>query len=134
MLVQKDLRKLFHQLLQNEIAEVELGGSRITIRFDPAESKFLLTTPVYSGGNFVPQSVRQCLNHKLPFAQEHLKTYLSLKEEQFEINLNYVGTLNNLTNEQFRDLLEDFTWLSDEWRAFLDDHDKNDIVHVRIPR
>lgn len=134
MLAQKDLKKLFHQLLEKEIAQIELGGSNITIRFHPDESKFFLSTPVYLGGNFIPNSVRKCLTNKTPFTKEHLKTYLSLNEDKFEIDLNYIGTLDNLNGEKFKGLLEEFSWLSEEWRLFLDDHDKNDIIHVRIPR
>jgi hypothetical protein len=134
MLAQKELKKLFHQLLENEIAHIDLGGSNITIRFHSDESKFFLTTSVYFGGNFIPNGVRKCLTYKTPFSQENLKTYLTIHEDKFQIDLNYVGTLDNLNGEKFKDLLEEFSWLSDEWRLFLDDHDKNDIVHVRIPR
>ena len=134
MLAQKDLKKLFNQLLVNEIAQIELGGSHITIRFHPDESKFFLSTPIYLGGNFIPNSVRKCLSYKTPFAKEHIKTYLTLVEDKFQIDLNYIGTLDNLSGEKFKELLEEFSWLSEEWRLFLDDHDKNDIIHVRMPR
>jgi len=132
MLAQKDLKKLFNQLMQNEIAQIDLGGSNITIRFHPVESKFSLSTPVYLGGNFIPKSVRKCLSHKTPFASESIKTFLTVDENNFRIDLNFIGTVENLSGEKFRELLEEFSWLADEWRLFLDDHDKNDIIHVRV--
>lgn len=133
MLAQKELKKLFHQLFEKEIVEINLGGSTVTIRFHADESKFFLSSSVYFGGNFIPNSVRKCLTYKTPFVQD-LKTYLTIIEDKFQIDLNYVGTLDNLNGEKFKELLEEFSWLSDEWRLFLDDHDKNDIIHVRMPR
>lgn len=132
MLAQKELKRLFHQLLQNEIAQIELGGSNITIRFHADESKFSLSTPVYLGGNFIPKSVRKCLSHKTPFASENIKTFMTVDENSFRIDLNFIGTMENLSGEKFKELLEEFSWLADEWRLFLDDHDKNDIIHVRV--
>lgn len=134
MLAQKELRKLFNQLLEKEIAHVELGGSNITIRFLVDESKFILTTSVYFGGNYIPNSVRKCLSSSTPFVKEHMKTYLTVDEGKFQIDLNYIGTLDSMNGEKFKNLLEEFSWLSEEWRLYLDDHDKNDIVHVRMPR
>jgi len=134
MLAQKELKKLFHQLLENEIAQIDLGGSNITIRFHSDESKFSLSTTVYLGGNFIPNSVRKSLTYKTPFALENLKTYTTIIEDKFQIDLNYIGTLDNLNGEKFKELLEEFSWLSDEWRLYLDDHDKNDIIHIHIPK
>lgn len=132
MIAQNELKKLFNQLLQKEIAQVELGGSNITIRFHQVESKFSLSTPVYQGGNFIPKSVRKCLSHKTPFSSENIKTFLTVDENNFKIDLNFIGTMENINGEKFREILEEFSWLADEWRLFLDDHDKNDIIHVRV--
>jgi hypothetical protein len=132
MIAQKELKKIFHDLQQKEIAQIELGGSNITIRFHSDQSKFALSTPVYLGGNFIPKSVRQCLTHKVPFHSDSIKTYLTTDEPSFRIDLNYIGTMDNINGNKFRDILEEFSWLADEWRLFLDDHDKNDIIHVRV--
>jgi hypothetical protein len=132
MLAQNDLKKLFHQLRQSAVAQIELSGAKITIRTFEEESKFSLCTSIYFGGNFIPKSVRNCLAHKTPFASENIKTYLTVDENAFEIQLNYVGTLDNQSGQKFKELLEEFSWLAEEWRVFLDDHDKNDIIYVRV--
>jgi hypothetical protein len=131
MIAQKEIKKLFHQLRENEYAQIELGGFNITIRCNPDESLFGLSTPVYLGGNFIPKSVRNCLSLKTPFKSDTIKTYLTVDENNFEIDLNFMGTLDNINGEKFKDVLEEFSWLADEWKLFLDDHDKNDYVHVR---
>jgi|688.fasta_scaffold03877_8 hypothetical protein len=125
------IKAVFHQLAQGDIAQIELGGSNITIRVLDRDSTFSLTTPVYFGGNFIPKSVRHCLSQKAPFAKEGLKTQLSIDENNFKIFLNYLGSLDHLNGEKFKNLLEEFCWLADEWRFYLDEHDKNDLVHVR---
>lgn len=134
MLLEKDLKRLFHQLIHEDFAQISLGNSDITVRVLDGASKLTLTTPVYFGGNFIPKSVRSCLSQKSPFNQASIKTSLSVDENNFLVSLNYLGSLDNLNHKGFSDLLEEFTWLADEWRLFLDENDKNDLIHVHIPR
>lgn len=134
MLIQSDLKKLFHQLVKEEIAHIELGGSNITVRMMDRTSTFSLATPVYFGGNFIPKSVRSCLSQKAPFAtQSSIKTHLTVDEPNFRIWLNYIGSLDHMNGERLKEVLEEFSWLADEWRLKLDEHDRNDLIHVRQP-
>lgn len=132
MLLEKDLKKVFHKLIQDDIAQIVLGGFDVTIRVFDHSSKISLSTPVYLGGNFIPGSVRKCIFQKPPFQSESIKTSLNIDEANYQISLQYVGHLEHLNNGKFKDLLEEFGWLADEWRLFLDEHDKNDLVHVRV--
>lgn len=134
MLMQNDLKKLFHELAKNEIAHIDLGGSNITMRMIEHASTFALSTPVYFGGNFIPKSVRESLSRKAPFTQVGMiKANLSIDEPNFRIWLNYLGSLDHMTGEKLKAVLEEFSWLADEWRLYLDEHDKRDLVHVRNP-
>jgi hypothetical protein len=134
MLMQSDLKKLFHELAKNEIAHIDMGGSNITMRMIEHASTFSLSTPVYFGGNFIPKSVRECVSRKAPFTQVGMiKANLSLDEPNFRIWLNYLGSLDHMTGEKLKAVLEEFSWLADEWRLYLDEHDKRDLIHVRNP-
>ncbi|MCE5319368.1 MAG: hypothetical protein LLG04_18635 [Parachlamydia sp.] len=132
MIIEKELKKIFHQLVKEEVAQIAVGGTDITIRVLD-RSKFSLSTAVYFGGNFIPKSVRNCVAHKGSLPQERIKTYLTVDEPNFKIFLNYVGSLENLRNHGFGELLEEFSWAADEWRLILDEHDRNDLIHVRVP-
>jgi hypothetical protein len=135
MIVEKDLRKLIHQLLKEEVANISLGNSEILVHVFDNATKISLASTVYFGGNYIPKSVRLCLSHKPSFeTTEHIKTYHTLDEDNFKISLNYLGGLDHLNKRMFIDLLEEFSWLADEWRLHLDEHDKNDLVHVRQPK
>lgn len=135
MLVEKEIKKIFQKLLQDDIIRITLDGFDILVRVLEGPSKLILSTQVYFGGNFIPKSVRKCVSDRDPFISmegEHIKTQLIIDEEHFLINLNFIGGLENLNNESFRLLLEDFTWLANKWRDNLDEHDRNDLVHVRV--
>ncbi len=132
MIVEKELKKIFRQLLQEDIVKIDVDGFNITVRIFDQASKLSLSTPVYFGGNYIPKSVRNSLSKSVGFSSSHIKAFTSIDENNFQINLNYLGRLNVLNNESFRDLLEDFSGLASEWRNFLDEHDKNDLVHVRV--
>ncbi len=131
MIAQKELNKIFSHLRKNPLAQIELDGSLITIQFHQNEGKFSLHTTVYLGGNYIPSSVRHCLKYKPPFDSAGIRTYLSILEDKFEIVLNYVGSLENLCGDHLRNILDEFGQLAEQWRNYLDDHDKKDIIHVR---
>jgi hypothetical protein len=130
MVIQKELKKLFHRLSKDDFAEVEMGGSNVLVRVFDQKSTLSLSTPVYFGGNFIPKSVRHCISMKAPFIHNGIKTTLSVDEENFKIYLNYLGLTDNLNGDRFNDLLEEFAWLADEWRFYLDENDKNDLIHI----
>src|ERR1700733_11563578 len=125
MLKQQELKHLFQGLAKNDVAQIDFGGSNITVRID-RPSKFSLSTPVYFGGNFIPKSVRQCLSQKVTFRREGMLTNFSVDESNFRVYLNYLGSLESINTQKFNELLEDFSWLAEEWRHYIDGHDKND--------
>jgi len=134
MIVEKDFRKLVHQLIKDEAAQIQLGGSDLTVHVLDNATKIFLSTPVYLGDNFIPKSVRASLSKKPSFEHEHVAGYLSVNEEHSSVALNYLGRLDHLKKRMFIDLLEDFSSLAEEWRLYLDENDKHDLIHVRIPK
>lgn len=132
MIVEKDLKKLFQQLENDNIAQISLGGSDISIKVFDDASKISLATPVYYGGNFIPKSVRQGITQKSLFNRASIKTTLSIDENEYLVNLFYLGHLDQMNNQKFSQLLEEFTWLAHAWRAYLDENDKNDRIPVRV--
>lgn len=130
MLIEKDIHKALHQLSEGEAISVPFDGSDITIRFVDEASKLSLSTSVYFGGNYIPPSVRHSLKNT-PAPHPAIRTYLTVDEQHFQINLNYLGHPTSLTYQDFRHLLEEFSDIAEKWRLFLDEHDKNDLVYVR---
>lgn len=134
MIVEKDFRKLVHQLVKEEIAQIILGNSEVTVHVLDNATKISVSSTVYFGGNFIPKSVRTCINQIPSFDKKIIKTSLSVDEENFRISLHYLGGLNHLNKRMFVDLLEEFSMLADEWRLYLDEHDKNDLIYIHVPK
>lgn len=132
MIIEKDLKKLFQQLDHDDVAKITLGGNDILIRVFDDASKISLITTVYNGGNFIPKSVRNGISQKAPFNNVSIKTSLAVDENQYLVHLRYLGHLEHLNNQNFTRLLEEFSWLAHAWKAYLDEHDKNDLVRVRV--
>lgn len=132
MIIEKELKKIFNQLVHEDVAQISVGGFDIKIRVFDDASKLTLSTLVYVGGNFIPKSVRLCASQKPPFPPASISTSLHLNEEKFEVDLNYLGRLDHINNQSFIDLLEEFSSIAEQWRLYLDEHDKNDLVHVRV--
>lgn len=132
MLVAKDVQQILNQLAGGDSIRVPVDGSEITVRVVDESSKFYLTTLVYEGGNYIPPSVRRCLSRKSPFFHPSILTFLTVDEQNFQIRLNYLGQAQTLTQDHFKEVLEEFGTIAEQWRIYLDDHDKNDLVYVRV--
>lgn len=130
MLLEKELKKLFHQINSREVVQITMDGFDITIRSLNDGSTLSLTTPVYSGGNYIPGSVRKSILHKAPFSSALMHTSLTIDEENYQISLNCLDSADGLSTQKFIDLLEEFSYAANEWHLYLDDHDKNDLVYV----
>ena len=131
MIAIKELNKLFGELKKKPVAQIELGDSLITIQFHQIEGTFSLHSSVYRGENYIPGGVRKCLTLKPPFHQM-IRTYFTVREENFEIYLHFVGSLESICGDNFRFILDEFSTLAHEWRRYLDDHDKKDHLPVRV--
>lgn len=131
MLVEKDVQQMLVQLAGRGLAKIPFDGSDITIKMIDESSKLSLTTLVYDGENYIPNSVRNCLSHKLPSFTPIL-TFLTVDEHRFQVKLNYLGRAESLDREDLKVLLENFGEMAEKWRLYLDEHGKNDLIHVRV--
>lgn len=134
MLIDKDIKRILSQVSGDEPVHIPVDGMDITIRFMDDSSKLFLSTPVYYGGNYIPSSVRNCLSDKIFSSLTTLRTYLKVDEHQFQVTLNYVGITESLSSMHLKELLEEFGLIAEKWRLYLDEHDKNDLVYVRVGR
>lgn len=132
MLVEKDIQQILSQLASGDSIKIPFDGSDIMIRVIDEASKLSLTAFVYEGKNYIPNSVRQCLSRKSPFFHPSILTFLTVDEQHFQVKLNYLGQAQPLDHHNFKELLEDFGFMAEKWRLYLDEHDKNDLIHVRV--
>ncbi len=133
MVLEKDIKDLLNHLLNHEMAQLDLNGSKITVEASHGAGRLSLSTPVYHGDNYVPPSVRLCLKPEYTGPASHIRTNLSLDEENYLISLHHMSSLQAIDNRNFVRLLEEFSWIAEEWRQILDDNDRRDLVHVRMP-
>lgn len=130
MLIEKEINKLLSELSSTEQAQIHLNGFAVSVNMLDHGSRLTLATPVYYGGNYIPKSVRQSLKKKAPFDRLGIATFLEVNEDDFSISLKYKGDCDPVGCSGFVDLLEDFSWLAEKWRDYLDEQDKNDLVYV----
>lgn len=132
MKVEKELEGLFQKVLANDVVHVKTDGMDISVSMQDG-SKLSLCTTVYFGSNFIPKAVRSCLTQKKPLEEYGLvNAYLSLDEDRFRVNLNYQCDLYAAQEKSFKTLLEHFSFQAEQWRRRLDEHDRNDLIHVRV--
>ncbi|MFI0435127.1 MAG: hypothetical protein ACH350_05305 [Parachlamydiaceae bacterium] len=130
MLVEKDVQQILNQLIEGNLIKIPFEGSNVMVRIVDQSSKLCLTASVFEGGNYIPGSVRSCLFHQYPFSRPSVRTYLTLDEEHFQVKLNYLGHAQDLDHHQFKELLEEFGVIAEQWRYYLEEHGKNDLIYI----
>jgi len=131
MLVDRELQKIFQELMSNNQVQIFMDGCDVSVQVFDNSCKLSITTPVYFGGNYIPKSVRTGISKSPPFEKnQSIKTTVSVEEESFRVFLNYLGSTENFNNNKFNQLLDDFCYLAEEWRIYLEEHDRNDRVYV----
>ena len=134
MLTLEEVKKLTAELQVNQTLKRSDVGSEFTVRLVDEASKLSITIPVYKGQEFIPISVRQSVHKPSPFKSATVRTYLSIDEDRFQISLNYLGRFQPGQPENFHQVLSEFLDQAEKWRVKLDEHDRNDLVHVRQKR
>ncbi|WP_213152423.1 hypothetical protein [Neochlamydia sp. AcF95] len=132
MIIEQDLKKLFQKLDHDQVLHIQLNENELGIKVFDGASKIFLTTRIYKGDNFIPKSVRNGIARKAPCSRTSIKTFLSINENQYRVDLNYLGLLQQMNAQNFAILMEDFVRLACGWRVYLDEQDQNDLIHVRV--
>lgn len=129
--VQYNFQEVIKYLINGDIIQLTFNSSDISMQYVDDASKLSLSTAVYSGGNYIPPSVRRSLSQKFLVSYPSMKTYLTIDEQAYQINLNYLGETEFLDHHEFKEIVEEFSIIAEKWRSYLDEHDKNDLVYVR---
>lgn len=128
--VQNNFQEIIKKLIHGDIVRLTFNQSEINMRCFEDASKLSLSTAVYSGGNYIPSSVRKGLSEKIMVSYPSIRTYLTIDEQAYQVNLNYLGETGFLDHHHLIELLEEFGYIADKWKAYLDERDRNDLVYV----
>lgn len=130
MVAKQMFDQALQELVKSERTTISVGDYVVYIRMHEGGSIVTLSTTVYKGSGFIPDSVRQAMSHPFP-AMRPFHTDLRLNESEHSIYLHFRGSLEGLSKKDFLRLIEEFTVIADEWNQWFDDHDQRDRIHVR---
>ena len=130
MVASKLIQTVLDELKERGNAQIRLLGSTITAKSCLNSSKLWLSAVIYGGKNYIPDSVRQCQQALSPVPHSKIPTFVTVDEKKFQLVLNYVGIMPKSNTPEVKDLIEQFSWDAEEWRYFLDDFDKRDLIRV----
>jgi len=132
MKVELGIDKILRKLLIGHQLEMLVGDSTIAMQTVDGGTKLILSSLVYVGGNFIPFSVRRCVQNVGRKDRYALRTFLSMDEQNYQVSLKYIGLTKDLNSEEFRGLIDEFSQQADEWRLYLDEHDRNDLIYIPV--
>jgi hypothetical protein len=132
MLLEHDINRLLTDLFDKKKGEISLHGVPLSLRLDEfAASKFHVTTPVFFGDNYIPNSVRTGLKENPAFTKHAIHTRFLVDEERYLVILQHSDILSGKTKTDLYHLLNEFSQLALDWIAFLDQRGKSDLVYVK---
>jgi hypothetical protein len=133
MVLESDAQRLLSELLQLNTATIRLAGEEVSLCLFDNNTKLLLTTSIFRGGDYVPPSVRQACGLPLPqMPRGSIRTAIRIDESTATASLTYIGLISTINQQTFKPLLEEFGWLAREWRHYLDDKGRGDLIRVPV--
>ena len=130
MVQEQAFSQLLRELSSAEHSAIAIGESEVVLKVFDNKTKLSLMTPVYDGEGMIPSSVREAATHPIP-SPTNIHTSLRFDEAGGIIFLSYIGALERLSKDGFRDLLETFAYQADRWRHYLDEHDHREKARIR---
>lgn len=125
------INTLMEELRASGVTQGIFLGYPLFAKVNPDQNQLYLQTKVYSGGNYIPPSVRQCVKNP-PLSTTQLRhTKVQVDEKNFQIYFFYQGDVDLKDEEEFKNLIDHFCWAAEEWRFWIDDHDERDRSYVR---
>ena len=128
---QDEIDKIISNLIKHQYVVAVINNEPVTFRFSPDFKKIDISVPVFRGGNFLPHSVRRAIYAKTVFSNSTINTRFTVDENNFMILLNFTQSLENGFGD-FEEWLEQFLWISEEWRNILERYGREDLVFVYI--
>jgi len=130
MVANSVIKTILDELHEGGSAQIRHLGSLIAVKPCLNSSKLWLSTVIYDGENYIPDSVRDCAKAPSPVPHSKIPTFVTIDEKKFQLILNYVGIMPKYDAQEFKNLLEQFGWDAEEWRYYLDDFDQRDLIYV----
>ncbi|MCE2982802.1 MAG: hypothetical protein LW832_04460 [Parachlamydia sp.] len=131
MIIDKSIKYILDQLPSGDTVHLPFEGLDIMLKYYP-NSQLALMTSVYTGDNYIPQSVRNSLSGHLPYSHPSIRTYFLINEETFNVSLNYLGNTDILDRQTLFYLIEEFAIIAEKWRHYLDEKDRTDLIPVKV--
>lgn len=125
------IRDLIAELKVNQKADITFQGNEIHLELREDGEMIHFLTSVYEGSNYIPPSVRNGIKQKVPFQDRFFSAYLTIDEEHFRIHLHHDEPARTNTGKLFSQI-DQFCFLAEEWRDYLDRNDKSDLIPVRV--
>jgi len=130
-MVEQKLKHLLDDLIDKGVVTLTLLGHRITAQTCFNRSKLWLSAVIYDGGDYLPESIRGLVNEPSPVPDSSIPTFVSIDEKKSQLLLNYVGLMPTSNVDQFKEILDKFSWDVEEWCYFLEDFGQKDLVYAR---
>lgn len=124
------IRDLIAELKLKQRADITFQGKSIHLEMIEDGEKIHFLASVYEGGDYIPPSVRNGIKQRVPFQDRSFPAYLTIDEERFEIHLHHDEPGRVSTGALFSQI-DRFSFLAEEWREFLDQNGRGDLIHVR---
>ena len=134
MLNQEEMEQVMFKLMTDLQVEMNINGLAILLKLSDDMQQLELTTPVFYGGNYIPQSIRRGIQAEALFHPSTIKPTLFVDEVQFQVMLTYAGNVEEEGFKALKEVLDEFVWIAKEWRFVLERHGKEDLQFIYIKK
>lgn len=133
MITNDQLPGIIENLTEKCFAIVMIEGMLIRLSLLEDGDTLHLSTPVFYGDNYIPKSVKEALQSREVVSSELLKVSFRIDEDSYSVFLNCQGPwIGNI--DSVKEMLYEFSWLAEEWKQWLNEKGKGDLLPIYIKK
>lgn len=133
MITDEQIPSIMETLMNDGFMMVIIEGLNVRLRLWNDGQIVGLSTPVYCGENYIPPSVRGALKQPLAVKSDRYQASFKLDEKACCILLECQGTWAE-TAADLKLMLYEFTWFACEWKNWLNEKGKGDLLPIYLKK
>jgi len=124
------LKGILNTLPLDGVLHVPFDGLDISLKGSADRAAVCISAVVFCGEQYIPKSIRKCIQGRGPCAGFIPESFVHVDEVNCRVDLNSNCLLKGLSEDEFIELLEEFSFQVEEWKHFINRHGEGDLVYI----
>lgn len=122
---------LFEKSVSSYLGSIVINNTSITCTVNDETECLVFSAPIYSSSQ-LSEAIRQQAGAEVVLGQGLPKATASIVDEEQAVYLSFEEPLDQINYARFTELLDEFSWLANEWAELFDEEPFSELTFAYI--